>query len=212
MKDGGNSQSGFEVVPTEFQQSRRGAGEQEGVEPALVVLNERVQFVRKREHHVKIRNGQQVLALLLQPLGAFESLATGTMAVSAGVWHEVPSPAVSTLILMATQRWCVTGGDGPENFPVMDRQTMRLGEVWKCGSYDFAQGDGLRQTSLFAKGHGSDPEVVKLSRLAPTKIDQVERATDLFQAFFANMEVDRRGREPTMTKEPLKGERIDTRL
>ncbi len=153
-----------------------------------------------------------MLALLLQPLGAFESLATGTMAVSAGVRHEVPSPAVSTLILMTTQRWSVTGGDGPENFPVMDRQTMSLGEVWKCGSNDFAQGNGLRQTGLRANAHGSDREVVKLSRLAPTKIDQVECAADLFQAFFANMEVDRRGREPTMTKQSLKGERIDTRF
>src|ERR1035441_6309763 len=32
----------------------------------------------------------------------------------------------------------------------------------------------------------------------------------MFQAFLANMEVGRRGREPAMTEQPLKGQQVDT--
>jgi hypothetical protein len=153
MENAGDPQGGFEIVPTERQQGGRGTGEQQRVEARLVVLDEPVQFVRKREHDVEIRDGQQVLGLLLQPLSALEPLAGWTMAIAAGVWHEGFLAAVGTLILMATQRRCVTGGDGAKDFPVMDRQTMSLREVRQRGSHDFAQSDGPRRTGSRATGH-----------------------------------------------------------
>ena len=85
----------------------------------LVVLNERVQFVRKGEHDVEVRDGQQMLGLLLQPLRTLEPLATRTMTIPAGVGHEVVLAAMGTLVLVATQRRCVTGGDGAKDLPVM---------------------------------------------------------------------------------------------
>ena len=115
--------------------------------------DERVEFVREREHDVEVRDGQQVLGLLLQPLGAVEFLATGTMAVAAGVRHEVLLSAMGTLVLVAAQRWRVTGGDGAKDLPMMSRQTMRLGKAEQSSSHYFAQGDGLRRTGPRATGH-----------------------------------------------------------
>jgi hypothetical protein len=111
--------------------------------------------VRESEHDVEVRDGQQVLNLLLQPLGTIELLATRTVTVAAGVWHEVFLPAVGTLVLMTTQRRCVTGGDGAEDLPVVAGQTMLLGEVRQCGAHDLAQRDGLRLAGFREAGHKS---------------------------------------------------------
>ena len=116
MQHRGEAQVGFEVVPAELQQGGAGAGEQEGVEPGLVVLEERVQVVREGEHDMEVRDGQQVLGLLLQPLGALQPLAARTVPVAAGVRGEVLSPTVGTPILMAAQRRGVTGGEARKTF------------------------------------------------------------------------------------------------
>ena len=110
------------------------------------MADEQVQFMRERENDVEIWDGQQQLGLLLQPLGAIKLLATGTMAVAARVRHEVPCSAMGTLVLVAAQRWGVTGGDGAKDLPMMGRQTMRLGKAGQSGSHNFAQGNGLRRT------------------------------------------------------------------
>jgi hypothetical protein len=125
----------------------------------LVVLDERVEFMWKSEYDVEVRDGQQVFNLLVQSLGALELLATRTMAVAAGVRHEVFLPAIGTLVLMAAQGWGVTGGDGAEDLPVMDRQTMGLGEIRQCCSHDFAQSDGLRLTGLGTASHRTHSRV-----------------------------------------------------
>lgn len=65
MQHGGDPQSGLEVIARELQQSGRGTGEQQGIEARLVVPDERVEYVRKGEHDVEVRDGQQVLGLLL---------------------------------------------------------------------------------------------------------------------------------------------------
>ena len=91
--------------------------------------------------------------LFLQPLSTPEPLAVWTMAIAAGVRHEGLLAAVGTLILMATQRRRVTGGDGAKNLPVMDRQTMSLREARQRGAHNFAQGDRLRRTGPGATGH-----------------------------------------------------------
>jgi len=153
MEDGGHSQGRLEIIPAELQQGRGGAGEQEGVEAGLVVADEQVQFVRERENDVEIGDGQQQLGLLLQPLGAVELLATGTMAVAAGVRDKVPFSAMGTLVLVATQRWGVTGGDGAKDLPMMGRQTARLAKTGQSGSHNFAQGNGLCRTGPRATGH-----------------------------------------------------------
>ena len=95
----------------------------------MVVLNEGVQFVGEGRDHMEVWDGQQMRGLLLHPLRAAEPLATWTMTIAARVWREVFLAAMSTLVLMATQRRCATGGDGAKNLPVMGRQTMSLGEV-----------------------------------------------------------------------------------
>ena len=206
MKDGGNSQGSLEVVAAELQQGRGGAGEQEGVEAGLVVPDERVQFVRQRKNDVEVRDGQQVLGLLLQPLGAFEVLATGTMAVAARVRHEVFLAAMGTPVLVATQRWRVTGGDGVEDLPMMGRQTVRLGQAGQTGSHNFTQGNGLRRTGPRATGHRSQGLI---ALPGPAKIDQIQCTADLVQPFLTNMEISGRGRETAMAQQSLEAERVD---
>ena len=61
MKDGGNSQGSLEVVAAERQQRGGGTGKQKCVKARLIVLDERVQFVREREHDMEVGDGQQVL-------------------------------------------------------------------------------------------------------------------------------------------------------
>ena len=102
---------------------------------------------------MKVRDGQQVFDLSLQPLGAVELLTARTVPIAAGVRHEMFLPAVSTLVLVATQRRGMTRSDGAKDLPVMDRQTMRLGKAGQSGSHNFAQGDGLRRTGPRATGH-----------------------------------------------------------
>src|SRR3989442_14627735 len=126
VENGGDAQGGLEVVPTELQERSRGTGEQQRIEARLVVLDEPVQFVRYCEHDVEIRDGQQVLGLFLQPMSTPEPLAGWTMAIAASVWHEGFLAAVGTLILMATQRRRVTGGDGAKNRQVMYGHKIKL--------------------------------------------------------------------------------------
>src|SRR5688572_18506063 len=133
VKDCRDSQGRIEVVATEFQQSRRGTGEQERVEPTLIVLDQPVELMRQREDDVEVRDGQQVLNLLLQPLGTLELLTARTVPVATGVGHEVLLPAMGTLVLVATERRGVTGAEGPKHFPVMIRQAMGLGKVGQRG-------------------------------------------------------------------------------
>jgi hypothetical protein len=38
-----------------------------------------------------------------------------------------------------------------------------------------------------------------------TEINQIERTADMFQTFLTDMKVGRRGREPAMTEQSLKG-------
>ncbi len=147
------AQGGLEVVPAELQQGGAGAGEQESVEPCLVVLEERVQVVREGEHDMEVRDGQQVLGLLLQPLGALQPLAARTVPVAAGVRCEVLAPAVGTPILMAAQRRSVTGGEGAQDLPVMRGQTMGPGKLRQGLADDLAQGEGLRLPGRRATGH-----------------------------------------------------------
>ena len=146
VEHGGDPQRGVEVVATELQQRGRGTGEQQGIEPRWVVLDEPVQFVREGEHGMEVRDGQEVFDLLFQPLSTVEFLAARTMPVATGVGHEMLALAVGAPILMATQRRGVTGGEGAQHLPMMNRQAMRMGERGQRGAHDFPQGDGLRLT------------------------------------------------------------------
>ena len=123
----------------------------------MVVPDERVEYVWKGKHDVKVRDGQKVLGLLLQPLCTVELLATWTVSIATGVRHEVFLPAVSTLVLVATQCRGVTHGYGAKDLPVVDRQAMRLGEVRQHGSHDLAQGDGLRLTGVVSNRPNEQP-------------------------------------------------------
>lgn len=126
MEDGGDAEGGLEVVATKFEQGGRGTRKQKRIELLLVVLDERVQLVRESEHDVEVGNGQQILDLMLQPLGAVDLLATRAMAIATGIGDEVFLPAMGTAVMMATQRRSVTGAEGPKDLPVMNRQTMSL--------------------------------------------------------------------------------------
>jgi hypothetical protein len=178
MENCGDDQSGFEVVPSERQQRGGGTGEEQRVEARLVVLDEPVEFVRHRKHDVEIRDGQQVLGLLLQPLSTLEPLAGWTMAIAARVRHEGFLAAMGALILMATQLRRVTGGDGAKNLPVMDRQTMSLREVRQRGSHDFAQHALRALTVRLAGAAGSAPSSAARFALRPAAtVDLAARAT-----------------------------------
>ena len=121
------------------------------------------------------------------------------MPIAAGVRHEVLGATVSTLVLMAAERRGATGGDSAQHFPVMLRQTMVLGEARQSGADDFAQGQGLRLTGARRSGH--ERAWSGLGALSgAAKVDQVEGAADVVQAFLAHMEVGGRGREPAVAQ------------
>ena len=58
--------------------------------------------MREGKHDVKVRDGQQVLSLLFEPLGPLKPLTSWTMAIATGVWLEMIMPAVDAMILMST--------------------------------------------------------------------------------------------------------------
>ena len=161
VQDSRDPQLGLEIILPELQQGGRGTGEEEIIEPPLVVPDEWVQGMGQRKHDMKIGDGKQVLRLPLQPLSPIKSLASWTVPIATGMGHEVGLAAMGTLVLMTAQRGSTAGGNGPKHFPMMGRQPVGLAKTGQGGSHHVAQGDSPGPTGPHLDGHKTGASAIK---------------------------------------------------
>ena len=80
-----------------------GAAHQQIIEDSRVGEGEVSDGGREREHHVMVFDRQEVLRLLVEPAGAGQGLALGTMAVAAGVVSDAFVTAVEAVLDVPAQ-------------------------------------------------------------------------------------------------------------
>ena len=103
VQDGGDTGPHAELVVRELQKRRAHALEEQRVEGAGVLCDERVERVREGEDDMEIGHWQQVLLLPLQPLAGVGSLAVRAMPVAAAVGHEVVVPAIRAAVVVCAE-------------------------------------------------------------------------------------------------------------
>ena len=114
---------------------RGGAGfEQQVVDDSLVLQSERRQFVRQREHDVRIWRGQQLLSSGIHPAVPGIGLAARAMPVSARVIGDGPVTAGRAFIEMSAEGGCATALNGGEHFQMKTIQPVPviINEVVTC--------------------------------------------------------------------------------
>ena len=99
----------------------------------------RVEFVRQREHLVKIRDRQQFQLTRFPPSFLGPSLALGAMSISATVVNESLKVAISTLQAVTTKRRCSTVNDRVDHFELSSRNPMSIQKVIAVTSKDIGQ-------------------------------------------------------------------------
>src|SRR5580704_5954931 len=95
---------------------------QNGVNLSLVLKRQAADLLRKSEHDVEVRNGQELRLPLGEPLGAGRGLALGATAVATRVEYFDAVSAPVALIEMTAQDGCPAVADIPERFPLLARE------------------------------------------------------------------------------------------
>src|SRR5260370_19468581 len=103
VQDGRDAQLHAETVLAKRQQGLAGRGEQERIEGALVLPDERVEHMRQREDQVEVRHWQERVLLLFEPAVSGLALAERAMAVAAGVRHKMALAALLAAVAMTAQ-------------------------------------------------------------------------------------------------------------
>ena len=125
VQHGGDAQLGLEAVPAKLQQGLAGGAEQQGVEGALVLLDQRVERVRQREHQVEIRHRQERRLLFGQPVSGRLPLAQRAVPVAAGMRHKMRAATLQAPVAMAAQCRGAASQQRVENAPMMPGQGWR---------------------------------------------------------------------------------------
>ena len=124
VQHGGDPNLRVQIIAPEFQQGGRHRVEQQGVQPGAILLDQRIKFMRQREHQMEVGNGQERFGLLVQPVKPIGPLAGGAMAVTAGVRHEMFFAAMAATIMMSAQGGRAAGHEGAQDFPMVVGQTV----------------------------------------------------------------------------------------
>ena len=107
----------------DLQQCRGAGAEQEIVNDLLVLQRQPREFMRKREDHMEVADGQQFFAALRQPVVAGVGLALRTMPVAAGVVRDGRAVAApGTTVQMSAERRRAAVLDGVQNPQMQPRQ------------------------------------------------------------------------------------------
>lgn len=87
MKDGGEAYVCLKPFPfsRQFKEGLGCGSKQDVVQDLLVVEDERIELMRKRDDHVKISGGQDSLTLFFKPFCALQGLAFGAVSIPARV-------------------------------------------------------------------------------------------------------------------------------
>jgi hypothetical protein len=193
VQHGRNAQLGLEAVLTKLQQSLAGGVEQQVVEGALVLLDQRVERVRQRKHQVEIRHRQQRLLLLGQPVFGRLTLAKRAMPVAAGMRHKVSAATLQAPVAMTTQCRGAASQQRIKNAPMM------LGQGWtRAGDADSQhcrQAQPSHRSRRPAAGHEGCGSLGLGLAGKTAQVQQLQWTLNLRQSFLAHVQVVGSGRQ-----------------
>ena len=110
--------------------------------------------MRKREHLVKIGDGNQILDLGLDPPGLVEALTFGTVAIATGVVEGTFAPAVIALLPVPAQSAGAARHHGTNDLTLVGAQSEDLTQVL---SEDVSQLRSRIARLFLAVRHGPTP-------------------------------------------------------
>jgi len=116
-----------------------GDAEEDLIEDLFVIEGDGGDGLGDGEDQVEVLHRQQLALALLDPLGARQALALGTVAVAAGAVLNVGALAVVTPFDDTAQRGRAAVFDGPHQTPLMQGHGMRLPVSWAVPSKDVGQ-------------------------------------------------------------------------
>ena len=91
-------------IGRDFQQCLRAGSEQQVVEQPRIIQGQRIEFVRRGEHDMKVVGGEKFAFVGCQPAFARLRLALWAVPIAAGVVRDGLMAALGTGIDMAAQR------------------------------------------------------------------------------------------------------------
>ena len=188
VKHGGDADLRVKIVAPELQQRGRRRVEQQGVKPGAVLLDQRIEFMRQREHQMEIGNGQERFGLFVQPVKPIGPLAGGAMAVAAGVRDKMFLAAMAATIMMSAQGGRAAGHDGAQDFPMVER-ARRCSRVYRgipARNTSAKVNPGVAAASTARRLHAAGDQAF---RAEGRKLDQVQRAFQQRQTLLPYMQI-----------------------
>jgi hypothetical protein len=111
VENGDEARRGSEVTATHVDHGLRCGLEQKGVGGARIATEERMETGRESEDLVKVRDGQQVVDLGLDPEGLVQALTLGAVSIAAGVIDGSFTSAVIASLFVSAQGRGATRGE-----------------------------------------------------------------------------------------------------
>ena len=96
------------------------------IQKLLVTVNDRVQFLRNSEHHMKIRRFEHILPACVHPFFFWEFLTHGTAPVTTGIIVDRNAAAVPTHADINTKSTCLAVHDVIGSFSLDRGEFMRF--------------------------------------------------------------------------------------
>ena len=103
------------------EQSFRSGLKQDGIDLSLVLKRQAADLLRKGEHDVEVRNGQELRLPLGEPLGAGRGLALWATTIATRVEYFDAMPAPVALIEVTTQDCGSAVTNVSERYPLLAR-------------------------------------------------------------------------------------------
>ena len=121
-------------IGSDFAQRAGGAAHEQIVEDGGVGEGDLAEFSGQGEHHMMVFDRQEVLRLLIEPVGASQGLALGTVAVAARVVGNTLMAAIEAVLDVAAQDGSTAVGQFTQRLALRRGTTSRssrLGVCWR---------------------------------------------------------------------------------
>ena len=143
VQDGRDADGAAEVsrVAAEGEEGLGGGAEEERIEDARIPLRERIERMRQGEHHMNVRNRQELRATGLDPPGTRLGLTGRTVAIATRVKGETRRAAVVTRFPMPAQEGGAARRDRTQRQRLDPREPMRATIGVAVGAHEVGEGE-----------------------------------------------------------------------
>ncbi len=201
VQDGRDAQLHAETVLAKLQQGLAGRGEQERIEGALVLPDERVEHMRQREDQVEVRHWQERVLLLFEPAVSGLALAERAMAVAAGVRHKMALAALLAAVAMTAQGQRTASQERTQDLPMVRGQLQR--SRLQTEAQNLGQFEPRRLARRAAAGHANCGGLGLGAWFDSVQIEQLKGALNLGDPLAAHVQVGDRGRNAAVSQKAL---------